>query len=66
VEYQELTTFPRPQPFWWQDRPVKPETLGEGKSQRALPKPPEVQSQTPTSSPKITQAKLSQRGGCRP
>jgi hypothetical protein len=37
-----LTTFPMRSPFWWQDRPVKSETLGEEKSRRALPKPPEV------------------------
>jgi hypothetical protein len=47
MEYQDSTTFPRPQPFWWHERRVKLEPLGEGKSQRALPKPPEVQSQTP-------------------
>ena len=33
------------------ERPVKLEPLREGKSQRARPKPPEVQSQTPTSRP---------------
>jgi hypothetical protein len=25
---QNSTTFPRPQPFWWHERPVKLETLG--------------------------------------
>jgi hypothetical protein len=51
VEYEDSTTFPRPQPLWWHEGPVKLATLSEGKSQRALPKPPEVQSQTPTSRP---------------
>jgi hypothetical protein len=35
VEYQDSTTFPQPWPFWWHDRLLKLEPLGEGKSQRA-------------------------------
>ena len=28
VEYQDSTTFPRPEPFWWHERQVKLESLG--------------------------------------
>jgi hypothetical protein len=35
VECQVSTVFPRPQTYWWHDRPVEVETLGERKSLRA-------------------------------
>jgi hypothetical protein len=35
VECQVSTVFPRPQTYWWHDKPVEVETLGERKSRRA-------------------------------